>query len=112
MNVSLRLSPHDPRRFLWLPALAGAHYLSGDYRAALAVAQEALAVDPTYLVITRYLVASMGQLGHAAEAAVALPLLRQLDPDLAASERKWARHLFVPSAAERLLDGLRKAGFS
>ena len=111
VNVALRLSPHDPRRFLWLPALAGAHYLSGDYRAALAVAQEALAADPKYLVITRWLVASMGQLGRTNEAAVVLPLLHQLDPDLAASERKWARLLFVPSAAERLLDGLRKAGF-
>ncbi len=89
VNVALRLSPHDPRRFLWLPALAGAHYLSGDYRAALAAAQEALAADPTYLVITR-------GWSRAWASSAASPRLPRCFPFCASStrtsrrpERKW-----------------------
>jgi hypothetical protein len=48
----------------WLPALAGSSYLSTDYASALRAGQEALAINPSYLPIVRYIVASLGQLGQ------------------------------------------------
>jgi adenylate cyclase len=108
--LALRLSPHDPRRFLWLPALAISHYLAGRYRDALASCQEALTAKPEYPVAIRYLTATLGQLGRPAEARAVIPLLRRLDSNLAGTEA-YMRRIFVASAADRILEGLRKAGF-
>ncbi len=111
VSLALRLSPHDPRRFLWLPALAGAHYLSGDYRAALRAGQEALAANSNYLPVARYVVAAFGQIGETAAAAAAMPLLRRLDTDLAAAEAHLGEY-FVPAATAHIVEGLTRAGFT
>jgi len=111
VKLALRLSPHDPRRFIWLPALAGSSYLSADYRSALRAGQEALAINPSYLPIVRYIVASLGQLGQSEGARTVMTLLRKLDGDLAATEAHL-RQYFVAPAVEHILDGLRKAGFT
>jgi len=110
IELALRLSPHDPRRFLWLPALAISHYLAGRYRGALAACQEALAAKPEYPVAIRYLIATLGQLGRRTEAQPVIPLLRRLDSNLAGTEA-YMRRIYVASAADRILEGLRKAGF-
>lgn len=113
VQIAMRLSPQDPRRYLWLPAVAGSRYLAREYKAALSAGQEALAAstNPGLLPIVRYVVASMGQLERRAEATTVLPLLRRVDPDLAASERILRQH-FVAPAAEHILCGLRRAGFT
>jgi adenylate cyclase len=110
VKLALRLSPHDPRCFLWLPALAISHYLAGRYREALAACQEALAGKPEHPVAIRYLIATLGQLGRRTEAQAAIPLLRRLDGNLAGTEA-YMRRLYVASAVDRILEGLRKAGF-
>ena len=33
--TAIRLSPNDPRQFIWLPALAGSYYLSGRHEEAM-----------------------------------------------------------------------------
>ena len=109
--LALRLSPHDPRRFIWLPALAGAHYLLRDYLAALRAGQEALTAKPSYLPVIRYIVASLGQLGHREDAAKVMPVLRRLDKDLAATEAHLSE-FYVAPAVVRIIDGLSKAGFA
>ncbi|MBV9537943.1 MAG: hypothetical protein JOY70_03300 [Acidisphaera sp.] len=110
MGVAFRLSPHDPRRFMWLPGLAAAHYLSGNYTEALRAGHEALEANARYLPVARYIAASLGQLGQAAGARAILPLLRQLDGNLEGT-RAHLQEYFVPTALERILDGLRRAGF-
>lgn len=110
IELALRLNPHDPLRFLSLPAAAISHYLAGRYRDALVACQEALAAKPEYSVPIRYLVATLGQLGRRAEAQPVIPLLRRLDRDLAGTEA-YLRRMYVPSALDRILEGLRKAGF-
>jgi adenylate cyclase len=110
IETALRLNPHDPRRYMWLPYLAASHYLAGRYRACLEAAEQALQANPGYPLAVRYLVAALGQLGLPAEAAAVLPVLRRVDRDLAGLET-LTRELFVPPAAEHLLDGFRKAGF-
>jgi TolB-like protein/tetratricopeptide (TPR) repeat protein len=110
IQLALRLCPHDPRRFLWLPALAISHFLSGRYRDALVACQDALAAKPEYPVAIRYLVATLGQLGRQQEARAILPLLSRLDGDLAGS-RAYMQRIYVLSAASRIVEGLQKAGF-
>jgi adenylate cyclase len=110
VELALRLSRHDPRRFLWLPALSISHYLAGRYRDALAVAQEALTLKPDYPIAIRYLLAALGQLGLRTEAASVVPLMRRLDGDLAQTE-SLMRTTFVDAAVQHIVDGLRKAGY-
>jgi tetratricopeptide (TPR) repeat protein len=110
IELALRLSPHDPLRFLWLPAVAISHYLAARYRDALGACQEALDSKPDYSVPIRYLVATLGQLGRHAEARAVVPLLRRLDGDLAGTEA-YIRRIYVTTAADRIVEGLRKAGF-
>jgi adenylate cyclase len=110
VELALRLSRHDPRRFLWLPALSISHYLGGRYREALAVAQEALTLKPDYPVAVRYLLASLGQLGLRSHAATVVPLMRRLDGSLAQTEALM-RTTFVDAAVQHIVNGLRKAGY-
>jgi len=111
IELALRLSPHDPRRFIWLPALTICHYLGGRYREALTSAQETLRLKPDFPVPLRHLLATLGQLGRVNEAAMVLPLVRRLDGGLAGTET-YLRRMFGPEALERILDGLRKAGLT
>lgn len=110
VSLALRLSPNDPRQFIWMPALAASHYLAGQYEQALDAARRGLAMKPDYLVAARYLVAALGQLGRVEEAAAVIPLLRQRHPDLAAAGSLLARY-FNRAALDHIVDGLRKAGF-
>jgi tetratricopeptide (TPR) repeat protein len=110
VELALRLSPQDPRRFIWLPALAGSHYLAGNYTEALRAGHEALTANPRYLPVVRYIVASLGQLGQADAAKTVIPLLRKLDGDLAGT-RTHLRDYFVAPAVEGIVEGLARAGF-
>jgi adenylate cyclase len=109
-QLAFRLSPTDPRLFIWSTALSAAHYLLGDYDAAVAAGERGLGMRRDYLHTARYVVAALGQLGRADELATYLPLLRELD----GSADKTAATLgkvYVPHALARILEGLRKAGF-
>jgi len=110
-ELAFRLSPGDPRRFIWSPGLAASHYLAGRHRAALVAAHEALQLNSRHPVALRYLVASLGVMGRAAEARPALAMLATIDGNLAGS----AAHLYRSynkAAATKLLDGLQRAGFA
>jgi class 3 adenylate cyclase/TolB-like protein len=111
VKLALRLNPHDPRRFMWLPYLAVSHYLMGCYRECLAVCEQALAANPEYPLAVRYVVAALGKLGLAEQAQPLLPVLRKIDKAFDGSE-SVCRRLFVKEAADHLLDGLRRAGWT
>ena len=111
VELALRLNPHDPRRFMWLPYLATSHYLSRRYKACLEASEQALLANPDYPHAVRYMVAALGQLGRVAEARPLLSLLRRYDGDLAGLEA-LTRNYFQQEAADHLLDGFRRAGFT
>jgi adenylate cyclase len=111
VELALRLNPHDPRRFMWLPYLAASYYLSRRYKACLDASEQALSTNPGYPHAVRYMVAALGQLGRVAEARPLISLLRRADRDFAGLEA-LTRSLFVPEAADHLLDGFRRAGFN
>lgn len=110
VELALRLSRHDPRRFIFLPALSISHYLAGRYREALTVAQEALSLKPDYPVAVRYLLASLGQLGLRVHGTPLVALMQRLDGGLAKTETLM-RTTFHEAAVRHIADGLRKAGY-
>jgi adenylate cyclase len=112
ITLALRLSPNDPSTFIWLPGLAAAKYLLGDYEEALAVARRGLLLRPDYLPGLRYAAAALGQLGRVEEAADEIARLHTLDRDLSATIAVLKRYYIDRSAFDHIIDGLRKAGFT
>lgn len=112
VSRALRLSPNDPRSFLWMPALAGSHYLGGHYEEAIEAGRYGLAIKPDYLHCLRYVTAALGQTGRRDEAAVAIKQLRALDGSLKETEAFLAPYYIDRKSLDHILDGLRKAGFT
>jgi adenylate cyclase len=110
---ALRLSPHDPRLGIWLPALAQAHYFLEQYQDAISAARRALTLIPGNVIATRFMAASFGQLGMAAEATPAVALLRKSrEPTLAGQQKLMEPIYRAPKMITHVLDGLRKAGMT
>ena len=107
----IRLSPTDPRLFIWLPALAGAHYQLHRYEEAIEVGRRSWTLNRNWPGGLRYVVAGLAQLGRMQEAQAALAELRRLNADLAFVEGNLKRLFSDPAAVDHILDGLRKAGF-
>jgi adenylate cyclase len=110
--TALRLSPSDPRQFIWLTALAGGYYLSGLYSQAIEAGRRGYAMKPDFVAPLRYVVASLGQEGRRTEAGELLPALRRADSDLAATEAYLRKYYADDAALQLILAGLRKAGFT
>jgi adenylate cyclase len=111
VDKAIRLSPPDPRLFIWLPPLAAAHYQLRHYEQAVEIGRRSWTLNRNWPIGLRYAVAGLAQLGRLQEAQVALADLKKLDPNLAFFER-LARRLFTDLASiDHILDGLRKAGF-
>src|SRR5205085_9131726 len=106
----IRLSPTDPRMFIWLPALAGAHYQLRNYEQAVEIGRRTWALNRNWPAGLRYVVAGLGQLGRAAEAQPALTDLRALDRDLAFVEDILSRVYRDRRWVDHFIGGLRKAG--
>lgn len=107
----IRLSPTDPRLFIWLPALAGAHYQLGHYDEAVEIGRRGWALNRNWPACLRYVVAGLGQLGRAKQAAAALAQLKMLDNNLAFVEGILTRLYTERAGVDHFLEGLRKAGF-
>ncbi len=110
IEFGLKLTPHDPRRFLWVAPKAVSHYLLGDFAAAVGTAREALALKRNHPVALRPLVASLGMLGLAADAAPFLAVLARVDGGPAGTEAALRRY-YGPGPLARLTEGLRRAGY-
>jgi TolB-like protein len=111
LHTAMRLSPHDPRAYLFLSRLALAQYHLGNYEEAAQYAERALASRRAHFILIT-LLASLGQLGRTEEA-------RALLPEIAATEsadptRYWEVVLPYadPTHREQLVVRLRKAGYA
>lgn len=60
----VRLNPTGPCQFIWLPALAGAHYQLRHYEEAVAIGRRAWTLSPIWPAGLRYVVAGLAQLGR------------------------------------------------
>jgi len=110
--TALRLSPNDPRQFIWMVALAGSYYLAGRYEEAIEAGRRGNALKPDFVAPLMYVIASLGQLDRAEEAKELLPMLRRRDANLAATEAYLERYYVDQEALQRILMGLARAGFS
>jgi TolB-like protein/Flp pilus assembly protein TadD len=107
----IRLSPKDPRLFMWLPALAGAHYQLKHYREAIEAGRRSWMLNRNWPAGLRYVVAGLAQLGRLEEARAALRELELLNPDLAFVDDNLRRLYSDQGAVDHILFGLRAAGF-
>jgi adenylate cyclase len=107
----IHLSPSDPRLFIWLPALAGAHYQMRHYEEAIEAGRRSWSLNRNWPHGLRYVVAGLGQLGRIEEARAALAELKLMDANLEVSARVLRRNWPDPGDVDHLLEGLRKAGF-
>jgi len=107
----IRLSPSDPRLFMWLPAVAGAHYQMRHYGEAVEAGRRSWSLNRNWPAGLTYVVAGLAQQGRIDDARAALAELRALDPSFA-FVRTTLRRLYTDQAGlDHILDGLRKAGF-
>jgi tetratricopeptide (TPR) repeat protein len=107
----IRLSPTDPRMFIWLPAVAGAHYQLRNYEQAIEIGRRSWTLNRNWPAGLRYVVAGLAELGRIEEARVAVAELRLLNPNLAFVEGNLRRLFTDRAAVDHVIAGLRKAGF-
>jgi tetratricopeptide (TPR) repeat protein len=106
----IRFSPSDPRLFISLGVLAGAHYQARHYEQAVEVGRRSWTLNRNWPVGLRYVVAGLAQLGRIEEARTALTELKRLDPDLAFVEGLLTRLYPCRERVDHILDDLRMAG--
>jgi tetratricopeptide (TPR) repeat protein len=105
---AIRLSPRDPALAIFFQSLALAHLHAGQYKKAVAVAKQSLAVNPEQPWVHRLLAASYGHLGRVREGRAALWAAAQLRPDFYVQNVKG----FYPAPiVQRILHGCRRVGW-
>jgi adenylate cyclase len=109
IEQGMRLSPSDPRLFLSLLVLAGACYQAHLYQEAVDAGRRSWALNKSWPVGLRYVVAGLGQLGRI-EAAAALAELQPIEPSLAYVAEVCRRFYQLPAFVDHVIEGLRKAG--
>jgi tetratricopeptide (TPR) repeat protein len=111
VEKGIRLSPTDPRLFMWLPPLAAAHYQLRHYDQSVEIGRRSWALNRNWPIGLTYVVASLAQLGQIDEARAALADLKGLDPNLSLVQATLQRLYRDQGGIDHLLDGLGKAGF-
>jgi adenylate cyclase len=109
--ATLRLSPHDLRDAHLRGQIAISHYFEGHYLDACEAAKHAIARHPGHPAAYRWLAASLGQLGHAKEAADVLRTAIEISSQAFDLQVRVCPPWFRPDDHEHMLDGLRKAGW-
>jgi TolB-like protein/Tfp pilus assembly protein PilF len=108
---AMRLSPLDPRLFVWQFCTALAHYCAGRYHEAISWAESSLRNQPNYASSMRILAASLALEGRLAEAQKATARLRMAYPAFHASELGDVMPPFRrPEDRAKYVEGLRLAG--
>jgi adenylate cyclase len=109
INRAIRLSPHEPQKFLFYNFLALAEYHQGHFEEAARIAQLGIAVRPFHMLY-RTLAACCGQLGRTREARIAIAELRRLMPKDAEHQWEVTNPYINPLHRAQFIAGIRKAG--
>ena len=107
IHRAMRLSPHEPLKFMFYNFLALAQYHQGQLRGSRKVARMGIGVRPFHMLY-RTLAACCGQLGRAVEAEAALADLRRLMPS--DGDRQWeiANPYVDPAHRAHFIEGMRR----
>ncbi len=109
LHRARHLSPKGPQTYLFVTIESRAHFVAGRYDEAATAAKDALnrrSGDPAMRAL---LAASLGNAGRGDEARSVLAHGEPLDP--AFLDQPWAVYGLRGIDPERLVDGLRKAGW-
>lgn len=107
-----RLSPFDPNAFFYDTALMVPHLMLRRFGPVVEMGRRAAALNPTLSSTYKLLLAALGHLGEAAEAASVRERLYRLEPGYSLTQAA-ARSTFQRREDDALfLDGLRLAGLS
>jgi adenylate cyclase len=106
----LRLSPRDPARPIRLSQLAASYYFENDYESALHVARQTVREYPNVPMSYRWMAASLGQLGQAAEGSGVVELMRKRHAASIAAYVSRPSYFRAQDHAQ-LMEGLAKAGW-
>ena len=110
LERAMALSPRDPWGFETRIGMAWAYFAGKDYEQAAAWAEQSIAREPSFFAY-QVATASAGQLGQVDAAHTSLRELLRLQPDFSIA---WFEGFFGwadPDFRNRLLEGLRKAGW-
>ena len=110
LKEALRLSPSDPLAYRFLTGAAIANLLMGRFEDAVTFGEEARGKNTKWGPIFRTLAAAYAQLGRLDKAAEALSRLLEREPSATISHYRQRLSYKDSEQAERLWDGLRKAG--
>ena len=111
-ELALRLSPSDPLAYRFLTGAAVANLLIGRFEEAAVLGEAARRRYTKWGPIFRTLAAAYGQIERHDKATEALSRLSELEPSATISHYRDRLPYQVAEQAERLWEGLRKAGLS
>jgi adenylate cyclase len=109
LDRALRLSPKDPRLYLFLTLQSAGHFVVGRYDEAAALAKDAANRHPDDPLARVFLVAALGKAGRVEEARKVLAEYGQIDPTFVG--RSWVIKSIPEDGREQVFDGLRSAGW-
>jgi adenylate cyclase len=111
LSMAMRLSPLDPRLFVWHFFMSLSHYCAGRYGDAVEWAEKALRDQPNFASALRMLAAGNALRGSVEDAHKIMLLYRQLDPELRASRLEDVMPPFHRAQdRSKYVEGLRMAG--
>ena len=108
IHRAMRLDPHH--NDIWFHFLAQAHFQLGHYDEAIALLKRRLIRSPETDVSRVLLASSYGHQGRVEEAQVLWEELFRVNPDYSLEHSRRILPYKNPSAFERVVEGLRKAG--
>lgn len=107
---AIRLSPIDPRNHIYFAHMAEAHLINGDDVAALAAAERTVTLKPDSAHAHFISASALGHLDRIEAASSSLGECLRLRPDYVENHPQLSMYR-NPAHRERILDGLRKAGW-
>jgi adenylate cyclase len=108
IQQGLRLDPAT--KHVYLHFLGSAYLLAGDYRTASAVFRERIRLSPKTDFSRAFLAVALGHLGEAEEAGQVWRELMDINPKYSFAEHVGRLPFRNKADADRLREGLRKAG--
>ncbi len=109
LDAALELSPNDPDKSFWYAGAMIGAFTAGDYAAAVAIASDSIAFNPTFATPFRQRAAALAMLGRLEEARADVARLLELQPLATLADTRR----LVPidgEPMERFVDALRAAG--
>jgi adenylate cyclase len=100
----------DPGQSQWRHFLALAYFVAGAYETAAAIFKERIALTPNTDLSRAFLASALGHLGRRDEAAAVWRELKKINPRYSPASHMARTPFRNPADANRLIDGLRKAG--